>query len=90
MVDIALPAQLQAPPETGALTMWVIYDHPTDYPKGYVLRSHYVLMDATQRVSEIAWYASTPDELRAILPPGVGTNLGRRADDDPAILEVWV
>lgn len=85
--QIVLPEQLK-PPQDDALMMWVIYDHPSDAPHAFVLRAHSVLTDGSIIVSSVAWYGKTPDELRAILPPGV-VSLGRQPEDDPEIVEVW-
>jgi hypothetical protein len=84
--QIALPSQLPLP--DGALVVWVIYEHPSDCPGGYVLRAQYAGRDGLS-ASRVAWRGNHPDELRAILPPGV-TCLGRNPDDEPQILEVWV
>lgn len=35
----ALPELVERPPD--AITQWVIYDHPTDYPHGFVLRPQF-------------------------------------------------
>lgn len=68
--------------------MWVIYERPADYPQGYVLRpqlaSRYGVSVAPERQ-----VASTVEEVRALLPPGL-VCLGRQEQDDPSILEVWI
>jgi hypothetical protein len=92
---VALPYQL-ARPVGCVLVFWTIYDHPTDYPNGFVLRASFVLRDGfivkgsrRMLVSTTAWYASTPDELESILPDGV-IKMGPQEGDDPVILSVWM
>lgn len=96
----ALPEHVLRPP--GAITFWVIYDHPKDCPNGYVLRPQFSVRmfegierfgicvgrtgDTVVIASPIAWYSSDPEELRAILPPAVYP-LG---DPSPTILETWM
>lgn len=84
--QIALPSQISRP--EGALMIWTLYDHPRDYPSGYVLRPTAVLAGVTL-FSPIVWYASTPEELEAILPDGV-IRMGPQEGDDPVILSVWM
>lgn len=86
-MKIALPEQLKAP--DGALAVWVIYDHPRDFPKGFVLRPQFATRSGAVIASPEAWYASDPDTLRSILPPGV-VCMARHPQDDPAILETWI
>jgi hypothetical protein len=83
-----LPEQI-AMPDGARLATWVIYDHPTDYPDGFVLRPQYAMADGTVETSALAWYAPRAEVLRSILPPGV-VCLGRSPGDDPKILEVWI
>jgi hypothetical protein len=86
---VALPCQL-ARPIGCVLVFWMIYDHPTDYPKGYVLRAGFIVKGLRRMLmSTTAWYASTPDELEAILPDGV-IRMGPQEGDDPVILSVWM
>jgi hypothetical protein len=72
----------------GLLPMWVIYCHPKDFPDGYVLRPHFAAKGMTT-VAETGLGADTAAQLREVLPAGV-VCIGREADDDPAILEVWI
>lgn len=83
--EVHAPEDLQAPSDS--LTFWVIYDHPADYPKGYVLRAQYALLEGI-RLSSIGWCGDTVDELHGLLPPA--TRIGPEPGDDPVILEVWM
>lgn len=87
MITIATPEQLQAAKKPAdALTFWVIYDHPTDYPDWYVLRAHWA-SGAGLTVSQEAWFAKNIDELHSLLPM---RTLTRMAEPNPAIAEVWM
>jgi len=72
------------------LTVWVIYDHPSDYPNSYVLRPQVLVRGQKEPVAlSQAWTADTPDQLRRIIPPGLH-RLDRQPDDHPQILETWI
>lgn len=88
MVDVALPAQ-RVPPEDAVMTQWVIYEKPSDYPDGYVLRAAFIMKGNQVMIDNVAWYAADPDELRAIMPTGF-VRLARMEQDDPVILETWI
>ncbi len=87
MTDPMKPVDLE-PPQDARMTTWVIYDHPEDFPDGYVLRPQYVVEGHKEVVpSRIGWYAADPDYLRTLLPPGL--SLCPIEDPNPKILEVW-
>jgi len=77
------------PPQGAILAVWVIYDHPKDFPQGYVLRAQYVMDDSSIKADAIAWYADDPDKLRSILPPGL-FKLMPAPQDDVTIMETWL
>ena len=85
--QIALPEQLPTP--EGALVFWVIWDHPDDYPQGYLLRAQVYVAGKGQLVSNVAWHADDPEKLRAILPPGC-VPFARADEDPPHLLETWM
>lgn len=70
---------------TEGLPIWVVYDHPKDYPGHYVARK---------------WVGETPtremiaykdiDELRMSLLAAGLTPLSRSPEDDPSIVETWL
>jgi hypothetical protein len=66
--------------------LYVVYDHPRDYPDEFVVRRW--RMDRPERGEPFARGASIED-VRAALPSGL-YNLGRYANDDPVVAEVWV
>lgn len=69
------------------LTLYVIYDHPSDFPEHWVVRPQHASRSGV-RLGE-AKIADSLAEARRLLPPGL-VNLGRYGNDDPKILEVWV
>lgn len=70
------------------LEMWTVYDHPLDYPDGFVARKSIVGASMTTITREM-FEADTLDELRALLPAGL-YRIHRYEQDDPMIVEVWL
>lgn len=73
-----------------ALPLYVLYRKPKDYPDEFVCRRHIVYPGVMTGIEQSLFArAETLDELRAKLPSHL-VNIGRYADDDAAIAEVWV
>jgi hypothetical protein len=72
---------------SGVLRQFVIYDHPTDYPLGFVVREWLVTAQGPQPGE--AWTATTLEDARTHIPDG-SVNLGRTEQDDAKIAEVWM
>lgn len=70
------------------LSIWVIYDHPRDFPRDFVVREQRVKPGGAIWLSPIAWCAPTLEEARKKLPNNLFP-MGRQPGDDPAIAEVW-
>jgi hypothetical protein len=74
------------------LPIWMVYDHPRDYPNGYIARE--ILMDIvddrvkTRRTGEIIT-APTLDEIREAMERRGLTYL-RRLPDDAVAVETWI
>lgn len=68
---------------------WVIYDHPKDYPRSFVVREQRVLPNGKLWMSPVCELARDLQEARKKLPTGLYP-LGRQEGDDPVIAEVWV
>jgi hypothetical protein len=66
------------------VNLYVIYDHPTDYPDKWVVRRWE--LDVPK---EVVGTADSLEEARALIPEGC-TNLSRSTSDDPKIHEVWL
>jgi len=71
------------------LPMWVVYDHPADFPNTYVARQHIIGIsgqEATDRTME----ADTLESIRAAMVNLGLTCITRSPEDDPVIVEVWL
>jgi hypothetical protein len=66
--------------------IWVVYDHPKDYPESFVVRAHYGnFPDDTCHV------CATLDEARTwCYERQAGFKLFPSVGDDPVILEMWI
>lgn len=79
----------QPAPEDGALTIWVIFERPRDFPNGYVVRRQCVVPGGGIWIDPIAFGFATLELAREGLPAGL-VNLGRQPSDDPTIKETWL
>lgn len=70
------------------LPMWTIYERPSDFPNDFVVRRCVASADGVKFDLE-AQTAPTLEEARKLVPPFL-YNIGRKPDDDPVIVEVWV
>lgn len=68
--------------------IWVIYDHPTDYPdSAFVVREHHV-NNGKGKCTEHIGTADTLEHIRRQVPRGK-MRVPRREDDPPQIVEWW-
>jgi hypothetical protein len=70
------------------LPMWVIYDHPKDWPKFYVARLHYSLPQPEPTGSIIL--IRDLEELRDWMQERGYICMPRDESDDPVIIETWM
>jgi hypothetical protein len=74
------------------LVVWVIYEHPDDYPEHFVVRTQ-VVGRGDQNNSMISFglpiFCATLEEARAEIPPDL-VRLSRAPGDVPAIVESWI
>lgn len=68
------------------LVQFTIYDHPRDYPTGYVVRRW--IIRPRNAVADAATFHRTLDRAREAIPPGL-VRIMRAPDDDPCIVETW-
>lgn len=68
-----------------------VYDHPQDFPHGYVARAHIIAHGGKSAyVSPMIYIGrETLDEVRAAIPPDM-VKMIRHPQDDPVILETYV
>jgi hypothetical protein len=73
------------------MKLFVIYDHPTDFPDKFVLRVWIVdfANDGQVRPLSVHFLSETLEGVRQYVPRGM-INAGRKDDDDPKIKEVWL
>lgn len=76
--------------EASGLEVWVVYDHPSDFPDFYVARKQVALNDG--KIYSTSSVLASPDlgAIRQTL-----TNMGlaciaRSEGDDPVIVESWL
>jgi len=69
------------------LTMWTVYEHPSDWPDWYVARAWEIHSDGPRATGNMHM-ARTLYDLRKLLPYGLFC-MPRQNGDDPCIVEVW-
>lgn len=65
--------------------MWVVYDHPRDFPFSFVAR-RWSGGEPTTEVIE----SRTLDSIRLLLAARGLVSLARHPDDEPQIVETWI
>lgn len=70
----------------GIPVMWVVYDHPSDFPNKYVARKRDDLGIPTNDII----VTTTLDEMRSMMTMKGLTCITRSEDDDPVIVETWL
>ena len=71
------------------LAMWIVYDHPTDYPHCYVARRFEVGASGAT-ATESMMICPDLDRLRGQLVLMGLTPINRSDEDDAKIVETWV
>ncbi|MFC2459849.1 hypothetical protein [Selenomonas noxia] len=68
-----------------------VYDHPQDFPHGYVARAHIIAHGGKAAYASQMIYIGreTIEEVRAAIPPDM-VKMVRHPQDDPAILETYI
>lgn len=69
--------------------IWVVYDHPTDYPDHFVARAHRVGVDGQRPTSKLI-AAPTLESIRTSMVNLGLTCVQRNEEDDPVIVECWL
>lgn len=76
-------------PDTDFLSMWTVYDHPTDYPEGFIAR-RWAIGKGTMTATAEVMLSADLDGIRDAMT-GLGlTPLPRQDGDDPCIVETWL
>lgn len=71
------------------LTIWVIYDHPTDFPNHFVARLHTVNA-AGPVAADLVLLSSDVEIIRNTLRKFGLASMTRSEIDDPVIVESWL
>lgn len=72
-----------------ALKTYVIYENPIDLEPGFAVREFLVYPGVTKPGELLGSALLTIYAARALVPPGL-VCVGRRAIDQPHVVEVWV
>jgi hypothetical protein len=72
------------------LSIWTVYDHPTDYPDSYVARRFAISKDGPPAPTREAIVSPTLMPLREVLVSKGLTPIARSPEDDPKIVESWI
>jgi hypothetical protein len=76
-------------PDKEPLWIWVIYDHPRDFPNAFVARPQFETVDGIKQFGE-GYAAPDLEVLRDHMRRMGLVCLARHPDDDPVIIEVWI
>lgn len=72
------------------LSLWTVYDHPRDFPNGYVARE-WVIENGEYEPTANFMVAPNLEVLREILLAQMHlARLPRSEGDDPVIVETWI
>lgn len=73
------------------LSLWTIYDHPTDIPEpfGFAVREWHVTSDGDSYADSRVQFAMTLERARELVPPGL-YRLDRDPNDPSAVVETWI
>lgn len=90
LVPGVTPVPMTLPPveaKPGDISVYVVYDRPTDFPGGFVVRRR-VVRAGQDIPAEVVGTAPTLDDARKLVPAGT-TKFTRDPADDPKIVESW-
>ena len=77
-------------PEGAVMVVWVIYDHPKDFPDVFVARPQFAMQDGSVVPCPLAFMHEDIDVIRNALA-GIGlTCMARDPNDDAKIVETWL
>jgi len=75
--------------EPAVMSMWTIYDHPTDFPNEFVARRHEIVRGGSRPTSD-AMASHSLDLLRDELARRGLSCISRHPTDEPQIVETWL
>jgi hypothetical protein len=71
------------------LSIWTVYDHPSDYPDGFIAR-RWAIVDGREIMTDDTIEADDLETLRRHFEERTLCCLPREPDDDPVIVECWI
>jgi len=71
------------------VTVWAVYDRPTEYPAHYAVRSHAFDGGRLSYAGECGLFPSLEDARESLLNRGL-VCVPRNPADDPVIVECWI
>lgn len=71
------------------IEMFVVYENPTDLPRGFAVRRFEVLPGVSVPKELVGHSLATLAEARALVP-GQYVCVGRAQHDEPHVVEVWL
>lgn len=71
-----------------ALSMWTVYDHPSDFPNGFIARE-WITSGSEPQPTDVVIVAPLETIRKNLQRMGL-VCLTRAPDDDPAIVETWL
>jgi hypothetical protein len=71
------------------MVMWVVYDHPADFPNTFVARRFLISAAGSVPCDDVI-VSPDLDGIRMVLAAEGLTMLGRDPGDDPVIMETWL
>jgi len=75
-------------PDSGALDLYVVFDHPKDFPGHYVCRRQIVVQGET--IDAECVIGSDLEAIRQLLIEMGLIRMDRHPEDDSKILEFWI
>jgi hypothetical protein len=100
----SVPSLIKKP--KGGVTFWVLYERPSDFPQGWVLRPQFACprydgleRDAARIILDVNGFVSFVSKLAwygktaeelVAILPVSCVVVGRQPDDDPSIACVWI
>ena len=75
--------------DAALLSIWVVYDHPRDFPDEFIARRHETTAHGS-RVTDEVLLSSSLDAIRDELAKRGLYCLTRVPGDDPKIVETWL
>jgi hypothetical protein len=89
-IELVMTRQWEAV-QHDAISHWVVFDHPHDFPHMFVVRRFEVTKDNSDPIATADIIgAPTLDVLRDCLSRAGLVMLTRSEQDDPKIVEVWI